>query len=141
MTDLLAQLVPAVVLRVGSLVTAVPTREVQRFILVRQVSPLPRSPAAVLGLSVIGGEAAMVIDLALLLDQPPPTTWPANLGLWGKPEAESLVLVGGQVRWVGRLRRASEPVEGSCFTEAVEWKGSTVPLLVWSEVLEACLRR
>lgn len=137
MRDVLHQIVPVVVLQAGSLDVAVPAREVLRFVLVRDVEPVPLTPPALLGVTAVAGEAALVVDLPRLVDQPRRAAWPAALGVWAKVAGDSLVLVGASARWIGRLRRHEARAELAACQGIVEWKGAQVPLLSWPLVLDA----
>jgi len=139
-SDTLPQIIPVTIVQAGNHDVALPTLEAQEFHLVREISPVPLSAEPLLGVTIISGEAALVVDLPTLLDQPRRSVWPPDLGLWARAANESLVLVGGQVRWIGRLRRTNADVESSLAEGAVEWKGATLPLLSWELVLEACLQ-
>lgn len=140
MADLLPQLVPVVVLQAGNLVVAVPASGVRGIHRISTVEPIPLASAPLKGATVVAGEAALVVDLPRLLDQPHRPCWPESLGVWGQAPNGSLVLVGVQVRWIGRLRRIEAHDEAPLSDGNVEWKGATLPLLSWVDMLEAALR-
>lgn len=140
MPDVLPQLIPVIVVQAGNRDVALPALDAQEFQLVTEISPIPLSAEPLLGVTIISGEAALAVDLPTLLDQPQRTVWPQRLGVWARAANESLVLMGAQVRWVGRLRRSSTETETQLAEGAVEFKGATLPLLSWELVLDACLR-
>ena len=124
----LTELVPAIVLQAGSATVALAADQVEKLVVPQHLLRVPLAPPALRGVMLEGGEPALVVDLS-----------PGNAvaeagaanpaGIVCRAGGERVVLVGGQVRHVGRLRL----VPGGEL--AAEWRGTAVPLLSVAELL------
>lgn len=129
MRDGLHELVPAAVLQLGSMMVAVPTDSVVRIVAATELLRVPLAPRAVAGVGVFAGEPAPVVDLAELLGAARGSRSGTETVIVCRASAGPVALLGGRVRWVGRLRRASREVRCAAGTSGVEWRGTALPLL------------
>lgn len=129
-------------MRVGGQTIALSVERAHRFVVLGPIQPVPGAPAAVLGLTLVDSAPASVIDLARLRLSPhraSPPGVPPTVGLFCRRGAESVVLIGGKVRSVGRLRvTPGASLHGACrASRAVEYRGAAIPLLSLAAIVEA----
>jgi hypothetical protein len=127
-------LLDAVVIQAGSTTAALAARDVERFVLIRDLLPVPLAPPGVEGLAVVDGAPALVIDVAARLApaqperrdaaRPPAPPRPARVAIVCRVAGETVALVGAQVRSACRLRTVARPGAASA-----EWRGAAIPLL------------
>ena len=131
-------IVPAAILQLGSTAVAVPTDDAERVVIPTEVLRVPLAPRPLTGISVFSGEPAPVVDLAALLGVASGTrTGGGETAILCRGEEGAVALLGGRVRFVGRLRRAAHEVKCVASRDAVEWRGSAVPLIDADRVLTA----
>jgi chemotaxis signal transduction protein len=128
-TEELHDLVPAAVVQLGSLSVAVPTTGVERVATAMEILRVPLSPRTLAGVAVVAGEPAAVVDLAALLGAPRAPRSGAETAVVCRTSIGLLALLGGRIRWVGRLRRTGREVRCVAASGAVEWRGTVVPLV------------
>jgi len=130
-------IVPAAVLQLGSMSVALPTDEVERVVLPGELMRVPLSPRMLAGIAIFSGEPAPVVDLAALVGVTGLRSAGGETAILCRGEEGPVALLGGRVRFVGRLRRATDDVKCVAARGAVEWRGSAVPLIEPDNVLAA----
>jgi len=128
-------------LRLAGASYAIPVERVREIVRLRPITPVPRVPAAVLGVIALRGEIVQVIDLRrrLGLQAPEPTAKSRIVVLHGEDDRAAGMLVDG-VREVLRVEerqlRPAAAAEGGAVTELVVRDGDFVSILDIDRVLD-----
>ena len=105
MAERLDELVPSALLQLGSRPVAVPTERIEAVVRLDELMRVPLGPPSLAGIVVLGGEPAPVIDLSSVLGGPARRAVGGDAVLVCRGRSGPVVLLGGRILWVGRLRR------------------------------------
>ena len=147
-TSDLPELLPAIILQVGSASVAIDPNDVQKCLELETIRPLPQAPRALRGIALVEGEPVFVIDLSRLSLEGEPRvegdeTSVSSSGVLCRVDGESVLVTGGQIRSVGRVRVSELPVPRTTELSelSAEWRGAAVPVLSIPSVLAAATKR